>query len=69
METVNSRINIYALLSRVLLQEIDSDVLEMIKKDENILEFFPTLKDWKQLKEVDNKTLLEEYFNPDFVNS
>jgi TorA maturation chaperone TorD len=68
METVNSRINIYALLSRILLQEIDGDVLEMIKKDENILEFFPTLKDWKQLQEVDNKTLLEEYFNPDFVN-
>ena len=68
MEQINARINIYALLSRILLQELDAEVLGTIKDDENILEFFPTLRDWKQLGEVDNKTLLEEYFNPDFVN-
>lgn len=68
METIKSRINIYALLSRVLLQELDEEILQTIKSDENILEFLPTLKEWKQLQEIDNKTLLEEYFNPDFVN-
>jgi len=40
----------------------------MIKNDENILDFFPTLKEWKPLKEQPNKKLLEEYLNPDFVN-
>lgn len=68
MEQTKARLNIYALLSRVLLQELDTEILQTIKDDENILEFFPTLREWKQLNEVDNKTLLEEYFNPDFVN-
>jgi len=68
MENLQARVNIYALLSRVLLQELDEETLNTIKNDESILEFFPTLAEWKQLKEFDNKKLLEEYFNPDFVN-
>ena len=68
MQNTKARSNIYALLSRVLLQELDLEMLQTIKKDENILDFLPTLKDWKELQEVDEKKLLEEYFNPDFVN-
>ena len=68
MEQTQARVNIYALLSRILLQELDVDTLKMIKKDENILDFFPTLKDWKELNEVEESKLLNEYFNPDFVN-
>ena len=68
MEQLQARSNIYALLSRILLQELDLEILQTIKKDENILEFLPTFRDWKELKEVDDKKLLEEYLNPDFVN-
>jgi len=68
MQQTQARANIYALLSRILLQELDIEVLQAIKSDENILEFFPTLKEWKQLNEVEEIKLLEEYFNPDFVN-
>ncbi len=68
MEQTQARVNIYALLSRILLQELEVQTLQMIKNDENILEFFPTLKEWKELDELDEVTLLEEYFNPDFVN-
>lgn len=68
MQNTQARSNIYALLSRILLQELDLEILQTIKKDENILEFLPTLRDWKELHEVDEKKLLEEYFNPDFVN-
>ena len=68
MQNIQARTNIYALLSRVLLQELDLKTLQTIKSDENILEFFPTLKEWKQLSEVKDIILLEEYFNPDFVN-
>ncbi len=68
MEQTEARVNIYALLSRILLQELELQTFQMIKNDENILEFFPTLKEWKELKEVDEVKLLEEYFNPDFVN-
>ncbi|MCF6309049.1 MAG: molecular chaperone TorD family protein [Sulfurimonas sp.] len=68
MQNTKARANIYALLSRILLQELDSGMLKTIKSDENILNFFPTFKEWEPLKEVDNKKLLEEYLNPDFVN-
>ncbi|MDY0123509.1 molecular chaperone TorD family protein [Sulfurimonas sp.] len=68
MQNTKARSNIYALLSRVLLQELDEKTLMMIKSDENILDFFPTLKEWAPLKEVPNEKLLQEYLNPDFVN-
>ena len=68
MEQTQSRVNLYALLSRILLQELDLDILKTIKNDENILSFFPTLKEWEQLQELNDTKLLEEYFNPDFVN-
>ncbi len=68
MQKIKSRVNIYALISRILLQELDTKTLNMIKNDKNILDFFPTLKEWKQLHDVDDTKLLQEYFNPDFVN-
>jgi len=68
MEQTKARANIYALISRILLQELDLDILKTIKNDENILDFFPTLKEWKEFKDVPDAKLLEEYFNPDFVN-
>jgi TorA maturation chaperone TorD len=68
MQQTQARVNIYALMSRILLQELDVKTLEMIKEDENILDFFPTLKEWKPLNEVNEAKLLEEYINPDFVN-
>lgn len=68
MENRQARANIYGLLSRILLQELDVETLKMIKSDENILDFFPTLKEWEPLTTVDEKKLLEEYINPDFVN-
>jgi TorA maturation chaperone TorD len=68
MQETQARINIYALLSRVLLQELDMELLKTMKNDENILEFFPTFKEWKALKEFDDKKLLDEIINPDFVN-
>ncbi|RLA81757.1 MAG: dehydrogenase [Epsilonproteobacteria bacterium] len=68
MQNTKARSNIYALLSRVLLQELDEKMLKTIKDDENILDFFPTFKEWGPLKEVEDKKLIEEYLNPDFVN-
>jgi TorA maturation chaperone TorD len=68
MQNTKARANIYALLSRILLQELDVNMLKTIKNDENILDFFPTLKEWKPFNEVEESKLLEEYLNPDFVN-
>jgi TorA maturation chaperone TorD len=68
MENTQARSNIYALLSRILMQEIDGELLNTIRNDENILEFFPNLKGWEPLEKNDNATLINEYFNPDFTN-
>lgn len=68
MQNTKARANIYALISRILLQELDEDMLNVIKNDENILDFFSTLKEWEPFGEESNTKLLEEYFNPDFVN-
>jgi len=68
MQQTESRVNIYALISRIMLQELDVDTLKTIKNDENILEFFPTLKEWEPLHSMDEKKLLDEVINPDYVN-
>ena len=68
MQQIQSRVNLYALLSRVLLQELDLELFKTIKNDETILEFFPTFRDWAGLKEFEDKKLLDEVINPDFVN-
>lgn len=68
MEQTKARSNIYALLSRVLMQELDNDTLDMILNDKEIREFFPSLDDWEILRKKDNKTLLEQHLNVDFAN-
>jgi TorA maturation chaperone TorD len=67
-EQTQARSNIYALLSRILLQEIDGELLDTIRNDANILEFFPNLKVWEPLQNEKNEVLINEYFNPDFTN-
>ncbi len=68
MEQTQARSNIYALLSRILMQELDEEMLETIKNDDQILEFFPNLKKWEALSTLKNSELLGEHLNPDFVN-
>jgi TorA maturation chaperone TorD len=68
MQNLQARSNIYALLSRVLMQELDEDMLQTIKDDEAILDFLPNLKEWEALNTLENSVLLNEHLNPDFIN-
>lgn len=68
MEQTQARSNIYALLSRILMQELDGAMIDTIRNDAQVLEFFPNLKTWEQLSTLENSVLLDEYFNPDFTN-
>jgi TorA maturation chaperone TorD len=63
-----ARINIYALISRITMGEIDEGLLKSIEEDENMLSFFPTFKDWEKRKKLDKKDLIEKYLNVDFTN-
>ena len=68
MDEIIARSNIYALLSRILLQEMDEALLETLQKDPIVLEFFPHWDEWQPRKTLSNKEIIEEHLNPDFVN-
>jgi TorA maturation chaperone TorD len=68
MEQLTARANIYALLSRILLQEIDGDFLKTLKSDDAMLEFFPNLKEWDQFSSLSDADLINKHLNVDFTN-
>ena len=63
-----SRVNLYALTSRILMNEVDETLLKSIIEDENMLTFFPSFEKWSKLKELNLKDLIEKYLNVDFTN-
>jgi len=63
-----ARINIYALISRLTMSEIDEGLLKSIEEDENMLSFFPTYKAWEKREKFSSKDLIEQYLNVDFTN-
>lgn len=64
----SARVNIYALISRILMNEVDEKLLELIIEDKNILSFFPEFQKWDKRKGMSNKDLIEQYLNVDFTN-
>jgi len=63
-----ARINIYALISRLTMSEIDEGLLKSIEEDENMISFFPTYKDWDTRKKHSRKELIAEHLDVDFTN-
>ena len=68
LKELEARKNIYALISRLLLVEMDEETLNFLKTNEEALSFFPNLKEWDKFKTLDSKKLIEEHFNVDFTN-
>ncbi|WP_456485314.1 TorD/DmsD family molecular chaperone [Hydrogenimonas sp.] len=63
-----ARINLYALISRIMMKEVDEDFLEKFESDEMILSFFPNYQNWDRRKEISKKQLLDQFLNVDFAN-
>jgi len=63
-----ARINLYALISRIMMKEVDEDFMEKFESDEMILSFFPNYQEWEKPKELSKKKLLEHFLNVDFTN-
>ncbi len=63
-----ARVNLYALISRILMKEVDEKFLETFENDEMILSFFPNYQQWEKPKELSRKDLLERFLNVDFTN-
>jgi len=67
-QEIENRIALYALISRLMLIEVDETFLAQIEEDEDILNFLPNYRDWNKRKEISQKELIEQYYNVDFAN-
>ncbi len=67
-EDIENRIALYALISRLMLIEIDEKFLDQIEGDEGLLDLFPNYKAWTKREELTRKELMEEHYNVDFTN-
>jgi TorA maturation chaperone TorD len=63
-----ARVNLYALISRIMMKELDEAFLEKFDSDEMMLSFFPNYQQWEKAKELSRKDLLERFLNVDFTN-
>lgn len=63
-----ARINMYGLLSRLLIEELDEETLRKIKETPEILDLFPNTKEWQLFWEKEPKKLIEEDLNVDFTS-
>jgi len=67
-QEIENRIAIYALISRLMLVEVDETFLAQIDDNEDILSLFPNYKAWGKRKDLSKKVMIEEHFNVDFTN-
>jgi len=67
-QEIDNRIAIYALISRLMMVEVDEKFLEQIESDEALLALFPNYKTWKKRDELSTKDLIEQHYNADFTN-
>ncbi len=67
-QDIESRIALYALISRLMLIEVDEDFLQNLEKDPALLDMFPNYRDWSKRKDLSVKDLIEQYYNVDFAN-
>ncbi len=67
-QEIENRIAIYALISRLMLVEVDETFLAQIENDEDLLSFFPNYKSWEKRKTLSKKEMIEEHLNVDFTN-
>jgi len=67
-QDIESRIALYALISRLMMIEVDETFLEKIESDEAILDLFPNYRNWDKRQEMGRKELIDQYYNVDFTN-
>ena len=67
-QELENRIALYALISRLMITEVDEDFLNTIEKDEQMLALFPNYKNWSKRKELSTKELIEQQYNVDYTS-
>jgi len=67
-QDIDNRIALYALISRLMMIEVDEQFLDQIESDPEILDLLPNYRDWGKRKELHRKELVDQYYNVDFTN-
>ena len=67
-QEIQSRIAIYALISRLMLVEVNEAFLTQLESDEELLALFPNYKAWTKRDELSVSELIEQHYNVDFTN-
>jgi TorA maturation chaperone TorD len=67
-QDLENRITLYALISRLMISEADSEFLKSIESDESILDLFPNYKNWDKRKGFSSDIIKEKYLDVDFTN-
>lgn len=67
-EEIENRIALYALISRLMMTEVDEQFIKSIESNEAILNLFPHYKSWNKRKEFNSSILKERYLDVDFTN-
>lgn len=68
-ETQKARHNIYGLLSRILMQEADVALVDLIKNDEAVASFFPNFAQWPLIREMESAELVEKVLAVDYATT
>jgi TorA maturation chaperone TorD len=68
IEEIENRIALYALISRLMVTEVDVDFLKSIESNEAVLNLFPNYKMWDKRKEFNSSILKERYLDVDYAN-
>ena len=67
-EEIANRIALYALISRLMITEVDAEFIKSIEENAEVLSLFPNYKEWDKRKEFSNSILKERYLDVDFTN-
>jgi TorA maturation chaperone TorD len=67
-QEIENRIALYALISRLMMTEVDAQFLKSIEENPEVLNLFPNYKRWEKRKEFSNTILKERYLDVDFTN-
>lgn len=62
-----ARINMYGFVSRLIMEEVDEDLIEMIKNKPELLDLFPLTKEWDLFFDKDTKSLIDQELNVDYT--
>ncbi|HSR73606.1 MAG TPA: molecular chaperone TorD family protein [Sulfurovum sp.] len=67
-EEIENRTALYAMISRLMMAEVDCAFLNAIESDESILALFPNYQRWEKRSQNSCEKLIGEYYNVDFAN-